>query len=256
MQALDLKDKVFGNWTVLKRYGSLNNKATWICKCSCGKEKIVIGSNLKNGISKSCGCSLNTETHTKLIKDRWNKKEKIKTGDIYGRLTVIEKSDKRKDRCKLWLCKCSCGKIILTTSSKLTSGKKKSCGCLIIDTARKLKSSLIGKLNPRWRYDLTDEDREVNKLRIYNKNFELIQWRKLVFQRDNFVCNICGKNGGVNAHHKDSWDLSKDRRYDLSNGITLCRSCHKKFHMFYGWGKNTEAQYNEFQKTNSIFHQE
>ena len=31
-------------------------KSLFLCRCDCGKETIVIGSNLKNGHTKSCGC--------------------------------------------------------------------------------------------------------------------------------------------------------------------------------------------------------
>ena len=239
----DLSGQVFGNWTVIKREGSLNNKSTWLCKCSCGTEKTVIGHNLKNGISKSCGCKIMTETRKQAYK---NRPSNVKIGDVFGRLTIIEKTDKRLNRCKLWLCKCICGKDVLTTSTLLTSGKKRSCGCLILDTARKLMKARIGPLSPCWKKDLTDEDRRNSKNRCLVNNLKLIEWRKSVFTRDNFTCNICGKYGGINAHHKDSWDDHKEKRYDTANGVVLCESCHKKFHMNYGFGHNTEAQYIEF----------
>lgn len=51
-------------------------------------------------------------------------------GKTFGRLTVINKSDKRsKNGTCYWTCQCECGNIkdILTTS--LTRGTTKSCGC-------------------------------------------------------------------------------------------------------------------------------
>ncbi|MEK4148955.1 hypothetical protein NST02_17990 [Robertmurraya sp. FSL W8-0741] len=54
---LNLVGKTFGKLTVINK--SDNNKfgkTTWLCKCSCGSEKVIIGSALKNGITKSCGC--------------------------------------------------------------------------------------------------------------------------------------------------------------------------------------------------------
>ena len=54
---VDLKGQKFGRLVVRKRIG--NNKwriSTWLCNCDCGNEKIVTGSNLKSGGSKSCGC--------------------------------------------------------------------------------------------------------------------------------------------------------------------------------------------------------
>lgn len=53
----DLKSQIFGRLTVIS-YNGLNNdhKATWLCKCDCGSECIVVGKNLLSGRTKSCGC--------------------------------------------------------------------------------------------------------------------------------------------------------------------------------------------------------
>ena len=53
---IDLTGKTFTRWTVLKRAGHQGAKITWLCRCSCGTEKIVPGDGLRNGTSKSCGC--------------------------------------------------------------------------------------------------------------------------------------------------------------------------------------------------------
>jgi len=55
-KVLQLKGKKFGRMTVIERYGSSSNGATWLCKCDCGNEKIVIGRHLVNGHTSSCGC--------------------------------------------------------------------------------------------------------------------------------------------------------------------------------------------------------
>lgn len=52
----DLKEKKFANWFVIswakKEYG----EQFWLCECICGTKKVIIGSTLKCGRSKSCGC--------------------------------------------------------------------------------------------------------------------------------------------------------------------------------------------------------
>lgn len=54
----DLRGQKFGHWTVLSRVGrNRRNKALWLCKCDCGTERLVVGSNLVRDVSKSCGCS-------------------------------------------------------------------------------------------------------------------------------------------------------------------------------------------------------
>lgn len=56
MRPLDLVGRRFGRLRVVKR--SLNNRSAtyWLCKCDCGQTKIICGSSLNRGISKSCGC--------------------------------------------------------------------------------------------------------------------------------------------------------------------------------------------------------
>lgn len=54
---IDLTGQRFGRLVVNKHVGkNKHGKYIWLCKCDCGKEKVVIGSNLKNGNTKSCGC--------------------------------------------------------------------------------------------------------------------------------------------------------------------------------------------------------
>lgn len=60
---------------------------------------------------------------------------------------------------------------------------------------------------------------------------EYSDWRIAVFKRDNYTCQLCGKYGGkLEAHHKKKWSEFKEFRYVVSNGITLCKDCHKRIH--------------------------
>lgn len=59
------------------------------------------------------------------------KRVEIKSGEIFGRLTVIAKTTERgKQGYFLYLCKCSCGNTKMAPSYLLRSGQVKSCGCL------------------------------------------------------------------------------------------------------------------------------
>lgn len=55
---VEMTGKRFGRWYVVSRaYPIVNNKfAYWNCVCDCGKEKVVLGTTLRNGRSKSCSC--------------------------------------------------------------------------------------------------------------------------------------------------------------------------------------------------------
>lgn len=60
---------------------------------------------------------------------------------------------------------------------------------------------------------------------------EYVKWRRNVFERDNYTCQVCGQKGGnLNAHHIKSFSKHKELRTKLSNGITLCEECHKEIH--------------------------
>lgn len=54
---IDLTGQRFGRLVVVCRAGSDSKKnAVWRCRCDCGTEKIINGSSLRNGRTKSCGC--------------------------------------------------------------------------------------------------------------------------------------------------------------------------------------------------------
>ncbi len=60
------------------------------------------------------------------------------TGQVFGRLTVIERLAKQADgsRSPLWLCRCSCGTERQLSTRSLKSGNTKSCGCLRREASR------------------------------------------------------------------------------------------------------------------------
>lgn len=51
------------------------------------------------------------------------------TGQVFGRLTVVQEAgiDTRGE--KLWMCECECGNVVNVLSSNLRTGHTKSCGC-------------------------------------------------------------------------------------------------------------------------------
>ena len=53
------------------------------------------------------------------------------------------------------------------------------------------------------------------------------RWRIKVYCRDKFKCCLCGSRRGLNVHHIKTWSGFPGLRFVVSNGITLCRRCHK-----------------------------
>lgn len=46
----------FGRLVVLSRAHKNSPGTYWLCRCDCGTERIIMGSALKRGRTKSCGC--------------------------------------------------------------------------------------------------------------------------------------------------------------------------------------------------------
>jgi hypothetical protein len=69
--------------------------------------------------------------------------------------------------------------------------------------------------------------------------------QKVVFERDDYTCQICEQQGGsLQVHHKQGWRSNPELRYEIDNCQTLCMACHYyitfKKHLTPGmvWGHN------------------
>lgn len=115
-----------GKLTVIAE-GQANNGAYWICQCECGKQISVRGSKLRGkNPPKSCGC----ERTKKLIEYNKNNNIKDLTNKRFGKLTVLEITEKRNNfKSVIWKCKCDCGKEVFVSSADLCHNNTKSCGC-------------------------------------------------------------------------------------------------------------------------------
>lgn len=113
-----------------------------------------------------------------------------------------------------------------------TLGKSIGKGKLVtLETRKKLSLSHIGIKLPHqskenhhgWKGGITPKNEAIRKSSEYKS------WRKSVFTRDSFTCQICSKIGGeLHADHILSFAAYPERRFDLNNGRTLCVECHKK----------------------------
>jgi len=55
-RTIDLTGQKFGKLKVIKDARGGHNQLVWLCRCDCGKEKKVLGADLRRGNVKSCGC--------------------------------------------------------------------------------------------------------------------------------------------------------------------------------------------------------
>jgi hypothetical protein len=83
---------------------------------------------------------------------------------------------------------------------------------------------------------------------VSERDYRHAEWSLDVRRRDGFMCQKCGKGHAytIHAHHIEAYNTAIDLRYDVNNGISLCRECHADFHATYGKGGNTRAQLDEW----------
>ena len=126
----DLTGQKFGSLTVIKRVeNNKHGKAMWLCRCKCGNELKVLGNDLRNGHTSSCGCLQKKRTAET---NRLTKTRDDILGHRFGKLVAVEKLTDANGHL-VYRCKCDCGgEKLVTESADLRNGRIKSCGCLTV----------------------------------------------------------------------------------------------------------------------------
>lgn len=119
MRPIDLTGQDFGLWHVLGPAGKdARGRMLWLCRCSCGVERVVSASNLRGSKSTSCG-------HDKGVSRRADI-----TGQRFGHLVALARVGSRSNQA-LWRCLCDCGNTVDVAMGNLKSGHTISCGCAL-----------------------------------------------------------------------------------------------------------------------------
>ncbi len=87
----------------------------WLCNCDCGGSIETVTSSLNSGKTYHCGCQRYPDL----------------TGKVFGKLTIIGRTDKRGPRgartVPLWECRCECGNISYKATDTLTNPDESMC---------------------------------------------------------------------------------------------------------------------------------
>lgn len=109
---------------------------------------------------------------------------------------------------------------------------------------------MTGSGNWNWNKNLIDGHRTVHRDTHADYRF-----KRDVCERADYTCQCCGykgqksknqRSGGLVSHHLDGYHWAIDERYDPSNGVLLCKDCHKEFHKTHGIRNNTREQFNQW----------
>jgi hypothetical protein len=144
------------------------------------------------------------------------------TGQRFGRLTVLNKTEKRCGHNIVWHCKCECGNECDINGGDIRQGKTKSCGCL-----KKEKTAEIGKKygGKKQKEDITGQ--KFNRLTALDYDSEREKWRCLcdcgnyVYVRANDLKSNNTQSCGCLKKEKTS-ELGKTMKEDLT-GLTFGR---------------------------------
>lgn len=116
-------------------------------------------------------------------------------------------------------------KLSIETRQKISEAlirKKNSLGRKHTEETKRKLSEYSGERNSRWKGGITPL-----RQKILN-SVEYRNWRKAVFERDNYTCQMCGQRGGkLQPHHTKSFSKYPELRFEVNNGIVLCIDCHK-----------------------------
>lgn len=127
----------YGKLTVIEQVeSSSRGQRRYRCICDCGGTIIAFAGNLKSGHTTSCGCNKSPDL----------------TGQVFGKLTVIGRSDKRNSRgartTPMWECRCECGATTYKATDTLTNPEESMCkscqGLYAAENARKSAGFIDG----------------------------------------------------------------------------------------------------------------
>lgn len=131
-----------------------------------------------------------------------------------------------------------CDKLFKTTKRSILKGFGRFCSTKC--SAQYNAHLHVGNKNVNWKGGVSRVYDKIKKSAAYK------EWRAEVYKRDHWTCKTCGHKGrDIVAHHVKSFADYPSLRTELSNGITLCRSCHIKLHSPHTLPKSVETSYAE-----------
>jgi len=124
------------------------------------------------------------------------------TGQVFGRLTVIQRTERPTWAAQQtwWLCRCECGNTASVSAHSLRQNYTRSCGCLLADTNRLLRR--------------THGERQSR---------EYVSWSQMIDRCENPRCKKYADYGGRGIKISSSW------RHDFARFLADMGRCPRRY---------------------------
>lgn len=200
--------------------------------CECGNTSKISLSNFKKG--KRCNkCGDLQRSESQSLDPEYVYK------NIESRGYIILDKNFQNVNTKLSL-KCNNGHV-LQASFRSLKGNNYNCFYCSRESKR-------GENHHNYIHGLSREHRiDRNISRVFHN-----EWKRALLRNFNYKCCICDGNVKLSAHHLNGYNWDIDNRYNVENGVILCKHHHDKFHKIYGKGNNTIEQFNEYKSKELI----
>ena len=268
---VDLTGQKFGRWTVVSKSEiKKDNRICWNCICDCGTERVVLGKNLKRGISLSCGCY-----NVDKVKEKWQDEEFRKMQS--NKLKKMNEENWKDEEYR---------KKQSEKSSKTIKKQWQDEDFIKLQKEKGKKQWQDEEF--RQKYIQSVSKGGISTISNYLRNLPIIrEWRKNTYIRENSKCQLTGQYvhaGNSDVHHlkgfnfivreahifnnitikksisdytKAELQLLEDyiikQHENTDNAVLLCDELHMLFHKpkkdgGYGKGNNTPEQFEEFKE--------
>lgn len=115
----------FNRWVVLTSATRQSERV--LCRCDCGTERRVLAKNLRQGLTRSCGCLRRDSSWLSDLRAQQEAAPYVAAGRRFGMLTTLEDAAQSQASIR---CRCDCGTEQAILAGNLRNPKgSKSCGC-------------------------------------------------------------------------------------------------------------------------------